>query len=183
MIGEPRFRQERLGQQHDRASFTCTREATLERYLTDPGRAARENKRNVSAVYVLLDTTQGDRIAGYFTISNTTLIPALVPVDVAKKLPRYDSWGAVKLGRMARHDEYAGLGPGSILIVRAFSVALSVAEQSGSLALVVDAKNETLAAWYVNQGFRPLPESPLTLFITNAQMAAYVEALTSAGEP
>jgi len=182
VIGEPRFRQERLGQQHDRASFRCAREEKLERYLTDPGRAARENNRNVSAVYVLLDTSQGDRIAGCFTISNTTLIPARVPLDIAKKLPRYDSWGTVKLGRMARHDEYAGLGLGSILIVRAFSVALSIAEQSGSLALVVDAKNETLAAWYVSQGLRALPESPLTLFITNAQMAAFVEALTSAGE-
>jgi GNAT superfamily N-acetyltransferase len=180
MIGEPRFRQERLGQQHDRASFKCGREPTLERYLIDPGRAARENDRNVSAVYVLLDTTQSDCIAGYFTISNTTLVPASVPLDISKKLPRYESWGAVKLGRMARHDEYDGLGLGSILVLRAFSVALSIAERSGSFALVVDAKNERLAAWYVDRGFRALPESPLTVFITNSQMAAYLEAFTSA---
>lgn len=178
MIGDPRYTCERLDQHHDRASFKCAREPALEQYITDAGRARRDNDRNVSAVYVLLDTSQNDRIAGYFTLSNLSLIPDRVPRELAKKMPRYDSWGAVKLGRMARHDDYAGIGLGSILIARAFARALAVAKQSGSFALVVDAKNGKLAKWYTDLGFRPLPGSPTTLLITNATMAAYLEALT-----
>jgi len=178
MIGEPRFTCERLDHHHDRASFQCIREPTLEKYLTDAGRALRENNRSVSAVYVLLDTRQGHRIAGYFTISNSSLVPERVPPKLARKLPRYDSWGVVKLGRMARNDDYASAGVGTLLIARAFSQAISIAAQSGSFALVVNAKNEQLAKWYAAHGFEPLPDSPLTLIIANAAMAAYIEALT-----
>ncbi len=177
MIGEPRFVLERLGQHHDRASFKCTREPTLERYLTDPGRANRDNSRHVSAVYLLVDSVSQGRIAGYFTVSNTILVPESVPPDVAKRLPTYDSWGAVKLGRMARDDRYAEFGLGPILLLRAFEIALSVSEQSGSFALVVDAKNEQLAAWYAQHGLRPLPATPLKLFITNANMALVLESM------
>ena len=177
MIGEPRFLLQRLGRHHDRASFKCTREPTLERYLTDPGRANRDNDRHVSAVYLLVDSASKSRIAGYFTLSNTILVPDAVPVDVAKRLPRYDSWGAVKLGRMARDDRYAKLGLGPILLARAFEVALSVSAQSGSFALVVDAKNEQLAAWYVKHGLRPLPDTPLKLFITNTGMALILDSM------
>jgi len=126
---------------------------------------------------VLLDTMQDNRIAGYFTISNTSLLPAEMPAQIAKKLNRYDRWGAVKLGRMARHDDFPNFGLGDILLTRAFSIALSVAEQSGSLALVVDAKNERLGEWYTGAGFQAFPDTPLRLFIVNLAMAAYLETM------
>jgi hypothetical protein len=149
----------------------------LERYFVDQGRAKRDNDRNVSAVYVLVDTAERNRIAGYFTISNTSLLPAEMPATIAKKLNRYDRWGAVKLGRMARHDDFPKLGLGDILLARAFSVALSIADQSGSLALVVDAKNDRLAQWYAAAGFQAFPDAPLRLFIVNLTMAAYLEQM------
>jgi GNAT superfamily N-acetyltransferase len=177
MIGEPRFTCERLDHLHDRASFKCVREDILEKYLTDRGRALRENDRNVTAVYVLLDTMQNNRIAGYFTISNSSLIPERVPPKLAKKMPRYDSWGVVKLGRMARHDDYAKSGIGTILVARTFAQAIAIAEKSGSFALVVDAKNERLARWYAELGFEPMPDSVLTLMIANETMIASLKAL------
>ena len=177
MIGLPRFPHERLGQQHDRASFRCTREPALEKYLTESGRAARENAKSISAVFVLLDSENERRIAGYFTLSNTALIPSTVPVSIAKKLPRYDSWGALKLGRMARHDDYAEMGIGPILIARAFQTALTIEKQTGSFALVVDAKNSALASWYASLGFISLIDSPLRLFIPNHLMAGYLRRL------
>ncbi len=181
MIGEPRFIQERLGPQHDRASFVCSREPALQNYLTDAGRGPRDNDRNISAVHVLLDTQAGRKIAGYFAVSNASVIPAAVPAQVAKKLPKYDSWGCVRLGRMARHDDYAGYEIGTILIARAFAAALSISETSGSFAMIVDAKNDTLVEWYSRLAFRPLLDSPRTLFITNATMAAYLQRLQDVG--
>ncbi len=181
MIGEPRFIQERLGPQHDRASFVCSREPTLQSYLTDSGRGPRDNDRNVSAVHVLLDTQTGRKIVGYFTVSNASVIPAAVPPQIAKKLPRYDSWGCVRLGRMARHDDYAGYGLGTILIARAFVAALTISETSGSFAMIVDAKNDMLVEWYSSLGFQPLIDLARTLFITNATMAVYLQRLREAG--
>lgn len=72
-----------------------------------------------------------------------------------------------------------GLGP--ILVARAFSVALSIAKASGSFAMIVDAKNEALAAWYRRLGFQRLVDRSLTLFVTNTTMAAYLERLSAAG--
>jgi GNAT superfamily N-acetyltransferase len=145
-------------------------------YLRDPGSAQRDNAREVSAVYVLLDPEQAHRIAAYFTISNAILVPASVPAQAGKRLPRYDSRGAVKLGRMARDDDYAGYDLGTILVARAFATALSVAKQGGSIGLVVDAKNARLAEWYVSRGFLRLKDASLTLFIPNTAIAAYLHA-------
>jgi len=180
VIGEPRFVQERLGRHHDRASFSCTREPALHTYFTDPRRALRENERNIAAVYVLLDTAVARRVAGFFTISNATVIPSSIPPKIAKRLPRYDSWGCVKLGRMARDDRYVNHGLGPILVARAFAVALSISESSGSFAMIVDAKNEILTAWYQTLGFERFVDRARTLFVTNATMAEYLR-LSAAG--
>ncbi len=172
MIGEPRFVQERLGPDHDRASFVCTAEPSLQTYLIDDARAKRENERSISAVYVILDTQASRKIAGFFTISNATVIPESVP---------YNSWGCVKLGRMARDDAYADQGLGPILVARAFSIALTISDSSGSFALLVDAKNDRIISWYEALGFRRLLDHPRSLFITNSTMTAYLTALRSAG--
>ncbi len=176
MIGRPRFSHERLGPNHDRASFRCSREKTLEKYFTEHGRARRDNDNSVSAVYVLLDTDHDNRIAGYFSLSNTSIVPSKLPDSIAKKLPRYESWGALKLGRMARDDRYPAMDLGTILVARAFETALLVERQSGTLALIVDAKNSKLAVWYKAHGFQSFEDNPLTLFITNQAMAAYIVA-------
>ena len=158
----------------------CSREPELQRYFVDPGRAKRDNDRNVSAVYVLVDTQQGERIAGFFAISNTSIFPAQLPGNIKKKLNLYDHWGALRLGRMARHDDYAGMDLGLILVARAFSTALAIAEHTGSVALLVDAKNDALVNWYAAAGFQSFPDTPPTLYIMNQTMAAYLAAMATA---
>ncbi len=105
MIGEPRYVLERLGQHHDRASFSCTREPVLQAYLIDDARAVKDNNRNVSAVYVLIDTENDRKIAGYFTLSNARIVPQTLPRNVAKKLNTYPDWGATKIGRWKRRPK------------------------------------------------------------------------------
>jgi GNAT superfamily N-acetyltransferase len=176
VIGE-QFTLERLGQHHDRASFLCAREPTLQTYLVDDARAVKDNNRNVSAVYVLLDTESNQKIAGYFTLSNCRVVPGTLPGNVARKRNAYPDWGATKLGRMARDESYHGSDVGTILVARAFQVALRVAELSGTVALIVDAKNDRLVSWYHDRGFMPLLDASRTLFIMNANMRAYLAAI------
>jgi ribosomal protein S18 acetylase RimI-like enzyme len=134
-------------------------------------------------VYVLLDIGAGRKIAGFFTLSNASVIPANVPSALAKKLPRYDSWGCVRLGRLARDDAYANRGIGPILLAHAFQVALAIATRSGSFAMLVDAKNDGLATWYERLGFQRLTDRRHTLVISNATMAAYHERLRQTPTP
>jgi hypothetical protein len=152
----------------------CAREQTLQGYLTDNGRAVRDNARNVSAVYVLLDTLKEKKIVGYYTASNCVIVPSELPLDMRKKLNRYESWGAVKLGRMARDDSYADYGVGPILLSYAFRTAIEVQKLSGSIGLVVDAKNERLVRWYAEHGVVALIDHPSTLFIMNATMTDFL---------
>jgi len=128
----------------------------------------------------LVDTQQGERIAGFFAISNTSIFPAQLPGNIKKKLNLYDHWGALRLGRMARHDDYAGMDLGLILVARAFSTALAIAEHTGSVALLVDAKNDALVNWYAAAGFQSFPDTPPTLYIMNQTMAAYLAAMATA---
>lgn len=177
MIGEPRFVLERLGPNHDRASFLCTREPVLQTYFADPARAARDHARSVSAVHVLVDIERERKVAGYFTLSNSRIVPGELPPNIERKMNRYRDWGALKLGRMARDDSYRDEGIGAILVARAFDIALRIASDSGSIALIVDAKNDRLVRWYQDLGFTPFPDAQRALFITNAAMAAYLEAI------
>jgi GNAT superfamily N-acetyltransferase len=137
----------------------------------------REHERGVCAVHVLVDTEiEPPKIAGYFTLSSETIVPAELPARVAKRYPRYPRWGAVKLGRMARDDAYANLGLGVTLVRAAFQVVLRVGD-IGSIAIVVDAKNARLASWYERTcGFTPFDTRPLTLFIMRPTMQELLDA-------
>lgn len=168
MIGGPRYDCERLDDHHQRASFSCSREPALQAYFTDDSRAIRENKRSISAVHVIVDNENSNRIAAYFSLSKTSSIPTSLPNAIARKLPRYDHWPATLLGRMARDDRYAGGDIGTILLANALEKTMHIISLSASMSLIVEAKNEKLAAWYTGRGFRLFPETPHRLFMVNA---------------
>ncbi len=139
----------------------------------------KDNDRNVSAVYVLLDTRCRNKVAGFFTLSNCRIEPSTLPKNIARNLNKYPESGAIKLGRMARDDSYQDSDVGVKLVAHAFQRALQVANLSGSVALIVDAKNDRLVAWYQGLGFAILPDTPHTLFISNAKMQAYLAAVAA----
>ena len=179
-LGEPKFRLERLGDHHRRAFFRCSREPVLESYLRDDARGLRENARSVAVVHVLLDIEADRAVAGFFTLSNTSVIPAALPKSIQRKLPKYDHWPATLLGRMARHDDYADHDLGTILLGLAFEQHLHVAERSASLAMIVDAKNPRLATWYAERGFIRFPDQTSKLFVMNQSMSDFLARIKAA---
>jgi hypothetical protein len=54
---------------------------------------------------------------------------------------------------------------GRLLLIEAMSRVLSVAESSGCVGLIADAKDSEAANFYAAFGFQPAPESPLLLFM------------------
>jgi GNAT superfamily N-acetyltransferase len=83
-------------------------------------------------------TTQD--VAGYYTLTATSVaLNALAPA-IAKKLPRYPVVPAVLLGRLAVTRPYQGHGLGGVLLADALT--RTARADLGVFALVVDAKDE-----------------------------------------
>jgi GNAT superfamily N-acetyltransferase len=147
-----RFRIEVLSAQHDRAAFSCGVEA-LDRYLRT--QATQDIRRRVSACYVALDT-QTEAIAGYYTLAAGGVPLAEMPPVLSKRLPRYAAVPVVRMGRLAVDERYRGQKLGAALLWDA--VLRASRAEIAAFALVVDAKDETAAAFYRHHGFVSLTD-------------------------
>ena len=144
---------------HDRAAFRSDSEP-MNRYLRE--QVTQDIRRRVAACFVAL--ADGQRIAGYYTLASASLLLADLPASTGKKLPRYPTVPAVRMGRLAVDQAFKGQGLGGALLADALDRAARSAEIA-AFALMVDAKDEAAAAFYRHHGFIALPDSPLTLFL------------------
>ena len=159
------FRLAPLDTAHDRTTFNSGSE-TLDRYLRE--QVSQDVRRRVAACFVALADEQ--RIAGYYTLASASLLLADLPVSVGKKLPRYPTVPAVRMGRLAVDQAFKGQGLGGALLADALDRA--VRSEIAAYALMVDAKDEAAAAFYRHHGFIALPDSPFTLFLPLATVEA-----------
>ena len=143
---------------HDRAAFRSDSEA-LNRYFRE--QVTQDIRRRVAACFVAL--ADGQRIAGYYTLTSASLLLADLPASAGKKLPRYPTVPAVRMGRLAVDQEFKGQGLGGALLADALDRA--ACSEIAAFALMVNAKDEAAAAFYRHHGFIALPDSPLTLFL------------------
>jgi GNAT superfamily N-acetyltransferase len=110
----------------------------------------------------------GDRIAGFYTLSASSIALEDLPDDRRKRL-RYESIPAVRIGRLAVDENYRGIGLGSNLLANALIKVIDA--PLGVYALTVDAKDETAKGFYLHHDFRELPGNPNTLFLPLATAA------------
>lgn len=89
-----------------------------------------------------------------------------LPDATAKKMPRYPTVPAVRLGRLAVHQDARGTGLGAHLLMDA--MARSLATEIAWTALLVDAKDAAARAFYAKFGFHSLVDDPQHLFIMRA---------------
>lgn len=157
MSGAP-FRVAPLGSHHDRAAFDSGSEP-LNRYLRE--QVSQDLRRRVAACFVALAGER--RIAGYYTLASASLLLADLPAGTARKLPRYPTVPAVRMGRLAVDRAFQGQGLGGALLADALYRAAR--PEIAAYALVVDAKDEVAMTFYRHHGFIALPDSPLTLFL------------------
>lgn len=147
-----------LDGQHDRAAFNSDSEP-LNRYIQT--QASQDVRRRVAACYVALAGEQ--RIAGYYTLASSSVLLTDLPADIAKKLPRYPTVPAVRMGRLAVDQAFKGQGLGGALLADALVRAARA--EIAAFAMMVDAKDSAASAFYQHHGFIALPDSPLTLFL------------------
>ncbi len=157
MSGAP-FRLAPLDAAHDRTAFNSD-SAPLNRYLRE--QVTQDVRRRVATCFVAL--ADGQRIAGYYTLASASLLLADLPASTSKKLPRYPTVPAVRMGRLAIDQAFKGQGLGGALLADALDRAARA--EIAAYALMVDAKDESAADFYRHHGFIALPDSPRTLFL------------------
>ena len=159
------FRLAPLDQAHDRTTFKSGSEP-LDRYLRE--QVTQDVRRRVATCFVAL--TEEQHIAGYYILASASLLLADLPASNSKKLPRYPSVPTIRMGRLAVDQGFKGQGLGGALLADALNRATH--SEIAAYALIVDAKDDTAAAFYLHHGFIALPDSPLTLFLPLATMLA-----------
>jgi GNAT superfamily N-acetyltransferase len=159
------FRLALLDTSHDRAAFNCGSEP-LDHYLRE--QVTQDVRRRVAACFVAL--AEGQRIVGYYTLASASLLLADLPASTGKRLPRYPTVPAVRMGRLAVDQAFKGQGLGGALLADALDRAAR--SEIAAHALIVDAKAEPAAAFCRHHGFIALPDSPLTLFLPLATVQA-----------
>ena len=147
-----------LNHEHDRASFTSGTES-LDGYFRQ--HVSQDIRRRVTACFVALSEEQ--RIAGFYTLASTSVLLNDLPEPLGKKLPRYPLLPAVRMGRLAVDLNFRGIGLGGALLADAFTRTLR--SEIAAYALVVDAKDDSAAAFYRHHGMIPFSNQPLTLFL------------------
>ena len=152
------FRVVPLDSTHDRNAFDSG-SAPLNRYLRE--QVTQDVRRRVTACFVALNDTH--QIAGYYTLASASVLLSDLPAAIAKRLPRYPTVPAVRMGRLAIDQNFQGQGLGGALLADALQRAAQA--EIAAYALLVDAKDTHAAAFYQHHGLLALPDAPLTLFL------------------
>ena len=156
---------EPLSSHHDRTAFSCGVEP-LDRYIRT--QAGQDARKRVASCFVLID--DAGSLAGYYTLSATSIALADLPPELAKRLPRYPTIPATLMGRLAVDHRRRGQRLGELLFFDAFSRTLR--SDIASYAFVVDAKGDAAAAFYERYRFIRLSSAGRRLFLPLAEIAA-----------
>ena len=155
----PPFRFDPLDSGHDRASFSCGEDA-LNQYFQK--QVTQDIRRRLANCFVVVESATGC-VAGYYTLSAASIPFVDLPEDESRRLPRYPTLPAVRIGRLAVDQRFQRRGLGELILVDA--MRRITRDAAAAFALLVDAKNDLAAAFYRRHGFRPVAGSPRTLFL------------------
>lgn len=161
MTSEVRLRIEPLNRAHDRAGFCCGVES-LDKYLKH--QASQDIRRRISRVFVARVPSDAPTVLGYYTLSALSIDLSALPEDMARRLPRHPLPAAL-IGRLAVARAAQGKGLGRMLLADAIRRTLSVSDEIGIHALVVDALDARAASFYARYGFARLTGNGRRLFL------------------
>ncbi len=153
------FRLEVLSAQHERTRFNCG-VAALDGYFRT--QATQDGRRRASACYVAVQD-ETNVVAGYYTLAAASVPLTDLPESLSKRLPRYPSVPAARVGRLAIDLSFQGHKLGAALLADAALRALR--SEVAVFALVVDAKDGTAVAFYPHHGFEMVGGQPKQLIL------------------
>jgi hypothetical protein len=145
------------------------------RYLQTVALQAQEVMR--AATRVAISPASPGRILGYFTLVAIKIVDSELPADLARrfKLRNLASGApAILLAQLGVDRGSACAGLGTFLLRQAMRQAVSGSLEVGGVALIVDALNPGVAAWYtaIVPDFRPLTSDGSRLILPMRTLAA-----------
>jgi ribosomal protein S18 acetylase RimI-like enzyme len=147
---------------HDRSEFACGSEA-LDRYFKT--QVTQDTRRRVTNCFVAVEAAT-EIVAGFYTISAASIATPDLPESITRKLPRYPSLPAIRIGRLAVDQRFSGRGLGGAMLADA--AARGVKAEAAAFAILVDAKDDAAVAFYEHHGFDRLISQPRSLFLALA---------------
>lgn len=152
------FRFETLADKHDRTGFDCG-DAALGRYFQT--QVTQDIRRRITNCFVLVEVATG--VAAYYTLSAASIPFVDLPAEETKRLPRYPTLPAVRIGRLAVDLRFQRRGLGELLLMDA--VHRTTQDAAAAFAMLVEAKNDQAVAFYQRYGFRVIVDRDRTLFL------------------
>jgi len=151
--------------EYDRSKF-ASGSRTLDQYLKEI--VTQDIRRRVTACFIAL--LKDNSIAGFYTLSSSSVLLGDMPDKIIKKLPRYPTVPVVRMGRLVVDKAYQGKGLGGALLADALKRV--VHSEIAAYALVVDAKDKKAAQFYLHHGFIETISNPFILFLPLATVSA-----------
>ncbi|KZL19735.1 GNAT family N-acetyltransferase [Pseudovibrio sp. WM33] len=156
---------EDIRKDHDRGTFDCGNKL-LNSYIAKSARQYNNPPRQQTLI--LEDINDPQKVIGFITIVQDTL----------------NAHPSMLLARLAVDKAHQNSGNGSLLLIEAMRLAVDYLQPLPAPAgLVVDAKDEEIAAFYVSWGAQRLPEASLKLLFSMSSMTATLEAMEFEQEP
>lgn len=146
---------------HDCAAFDCG-SPELNDYLCR--RATQDRRRNLTQVYVLVDSDAPTVVLGYYTLSAAQVEANQLSESERRKLPRYPI-PCFRMGRFAVQSRTQGQGLGKQLLGCAVDRCLEARKEVAAYAIIVDAKDDKAKSFYEHFGFTAFSEKPLSLYL------------------
>ena len=146
---------EPLCRQHNRKAFNCGDE-NVTRFLRE--KALQDQELDLSRTMILTEETNisANRIVGFHTLIMSRIRQDDIPNDrpkIKRDIP------VILLGQLGVDEKYQGKGFGELLLMDAQARVDEISRKVGIRALMLDARNERLAAWYKEHDFIRFPDS------------------------
>jgi predicted GNAT family N-acyltransferase len=157
-VSSPAFRIEPFEQQ-DRTGFNCGVEPLNEYFRT---RMSQDSRKRVTFCYVAIEN-ETNGVAGYYTLAASSIKLGDLPQDITKRLPRYPTIPAVRIGRLAVDMRFRGRKLGGVLLFDA--IDRTCKSGIAAYAVIVDAKDDSAVSFYEHHGFKRFNSLERTLFL------------------
>jgi len=166
------WHEEPISRGHDREAFDCG-EAALNEFLQRYARKSHEM--GGAKTFLAINNADNKTILGYYSLSPASIAYARTPGVIRRGLARHDV-PAFRLARLAVDLKVQGQGLGGQLLLSAGKRCLLASAEVGGVAMLIDAKNARVAAWYVGYGALPLLDAPLSLLLPLPTVEAALKA-------
>ncbi len=138
--------------------FACG-EPSLDEWLKR--RALNNQQSGASRTFVVVD--EANQVLGYYALAAGAVAHQLATGAVRRNMP--DPVPVLVLGRLAVDSRAQGIQLGAGMLQDAVSRAMTVSQNTGVRALLVQALNEQAHGFYQLYAFLPSPHNPMTLMV------------------